>query len=96
MTPAELKAIFPLELRMTELCKTFPCARDKPWADPWNVELLLKWLDGPEPTHGSEAVARFILYVWNAYHGWNLDRLKYMDDASLAAWQAWAADPWWA
>jgi len=84
--------------RMTALAESFPSLHGKRGIRPWEPEVFMNWLEkSPEVTSGSGAAGKFICHVWNHYfNGFDLSELHHMDNEHLAAWQAWAADPWWA
>ena len=47
-----------------------PSMRDVPGTDPWDVDALTEWANGPAPTSGSRGTARFLLGVWNPGADW--------------------------
>jgi hypothetical protein len=62
--------------RMSALANLFPTMRGVPGTAPWNVDLLIKWMNGPAPTSGSWNAAMFLLGVWNPKTNWKECGLK--------------------
>lgn len=56
--------------KMVALAKLFPSMRGVPGTDPWDVESLIKWMNGPATTSGSWNAAIFLLGVWNPHTDW--------------------------
>lgn len=57
--------------QMRRLCDAFPTLRGKPGTDPFDAEVLLRWLlDTGGPTAGSSCAARFVLQVWDYGQDW--------------------------
>ena len=54
-----------------------------------------------QPGSGARCAVAFVLYLWSGRHLWKAQHFDLReawgcwDDAQRAAWQAWAADPWW-
>lgn len=55
---------------MTQLAEMFPTMHGVPGINPWDVDTLIKWMNGPAPTSGSWNAAMFLLGVWNPTTDW--------------------------
>lgn len=97
MAAGEMEPIDSVE-RAARLAESFPSLRGVPGARPFCADQL----DGALPgrSHGEQCAARFVLYVWNPLWEWRCGRfdlaeaITTWDAAHLAAFQAWAADPY--
>ncbi len=81
--------------KLVDLAMSFPSLATRKIEGPEELEAIAT---DPGNGTGVRCAARFCLYVWtqNKHHGWDLaDSWKRWDDKHRAAWQAWAAAPWW-
>jgi hypothetical protein len=85
---------------MSTLAQTFPCLRNAPGIDPWDVNKLDEWASTPWPSHVEKCAAQFVLAVWNPDFKWKcgkfdiMEAMKVWDSATYNAYLVWAADPW--
>lgn len=84
--------------RITRLRDSFPSLLDHFDGQAWDTEALSDWKNGPYASSGGAHAAAFVLHVWNHYRfAFDLGgAMDHWDGAHRAAWQAWAADPWFA
>ena len=93
--------------RITKLAESFPTLRGVKGVRPWDPILLERQLGSPARTHASGQAILFVLSVWNTgFTSGTVDlfekpfdmhsALMAWDDNHLAAFQAWASNPWWA
>lgn len=91
----------PAEARMSELARTFPSTAKAAGVALWDASTLDRWAAETPISPGERATARFLLAVWEPETEWAcgrfdlMDALKRWDERHLAAFLAWAADPWW-
>lgn len=90
---------------MTALGKLFPTLQDAPGVDPWDVDALVAWLNGPAPGAGASAAGRFLLGVWNSRIDWTelglaapgrfdlFEALSVWDREHVAAFMEWVDAP---
>ena len=86
------------ETRIMALRDSFPSLHDHFSEHDWDPERLSDWKNGPYASSGSAHAAAFVLHVWNHYRfAFDLGAaFARWDDAHRTAWQAWAAEPWFA
>lgn len=88
--------------RVSALALTFHSLGHATGIAPFNARELEFWARGPAGTSGSRAAAGFVLQVYNATTVWKLgpfnlvQAVQQWDRENLAAFKAWAQDPWWA
>lgn len=87
--------------RMTALCEQFPTLRGQPGVSPWDPVLFGEQVRAPWSGAGAVDAIRFVCGVWNVDHpdarAFRLhSALGRWDDSHRAAFNAWAAHPWWA
>lgn len=84
--------------RLLALAESFPTLRGV--LEIWDPERLDRWACGPEPGSGALLAAQFVLGVWNHRAEWQCGPFDFFrayncwDDDHLAAFLAWAKDPW--
>lgn len=87
--------------RMSALCEQFPTLRGRPGVSPWDPGLFGEQVRAPWACAGARDAIRFVCGVWSVSHpgaqGFDLHKALGRWDAShRAAFNAWAAQPWWA
>lgn len=88
-------------LGIISLALTFPTLRDAPGVNPWDPDRLAAWAKSAASSGGRHAAA-FVLGIYAralpSALGVPFDfhrAVETWDAEHLAAFQAWAADPWW-
>jgi len=91
--------------RIVELARSFHTLRRADGLEPWNADKFARWA-GFNVSDYSRQAAAFVLMVWNRHHPWKFGKflarfdlaeaLLIWDQDMRAAWQDWAADPWFA
>jgi hypothetical protein len=93
-----------LVVRIQVLCRSFPGLSNAPGVQPWEPTKLALWANEQLMVQGwaDRSSAQFILSVWDNEYRWECGRfdivfaMKYWRKAELAAFFAWAIEPWWA
>ncbi len=87
--------------KMAVFARTFPCLTKAAGVKPWDANTLDQWALDALVSHGELVTAQFLLAVWDPANTWRCGRfdvmeaLRVWDTAHLAAFLAWANDPWW-
>jgi hypothetical protein len=88
--------------RMTALARSFPSLHDADGVEPFDAMRLYDWVQGGAATGGNRRAVAFVLLVFNGRE-WREECPFHLDEAMsvwdrehIAAFLAWARDPWFA